>query len=68
KRQRRPLAGMLLFQDGTTHRWLAGLGRDHDLIVTLDDATGALYSAFLIEQEGTLSSFLGLGETIASTA
>src|SRR6266550_3565187 len=33
-------------------------------IVTLDDATGEIYSAMLVEQEGTMSSFLGLGETI----
>jgi hypothetical protein len=65
KRERRPQPGMLLFQDGSTHRWLPGLGRDLDLIVTLDDATGAIYSAFLIEQEGTMSSFMGLAETIA---
>jgi transposase InsO family protein len=55
---------MLLFQDGSTHRWLAALGRDLDLIVTLDDATGEIYSAFLVEEEGTMSSFLGLAGTI----
>ena len=66
KRPRRPLPGMLLFQDGSTHRWIAALGRDLDLVVTLDDATGHIYSAVLVEQEGTLSSFLGLGETIAA--
>ena len=65
KRERRPLPGMLLFQDGSTHRWIAGLDRDLDLIVTLDDATGEIYSALLIDEEGTMSSFLGLGETIA---
>jgi hypothetical protein len=64
KRERRPLPGMLLFQDGSTHRWITGLGRDLDLIVTLDDATSAICSAFLVEQEGTMSSFLGLAETI----
>jgi len=64
KRVRRPLPGMLLFQDGSTHRWIAALERDFDLVVTLDDATGAIYSAILLEQEGTLSSFLGLAETI----
>ena len=70
KRLRRPLPGMLLFQDGSTHRWIATLGRDLDLILgssprtTLDDATGAIYSAFLVEQEGTMSSLLGLAETI----
>jgi hypothetical protein len=64
RRERRPLPGMLLFQDGSTHRWLAALGRDLDLVVTLDDATGEIYSALLVEQEGTMSSFLGLAETI----
>ena len=65
KRERRPLPGMLLFQDGSTHGWIEGLDRDLDLVVTLDDATGAIYSAILVAQEGTASSFQGLGETIA---
>jgi hypothetical protein len=66
KRERRPLPGMLLFQDGSTHRWIGALDHDLDLIVTLDDATGAIYSALLVEEEGTASSFLGLVETIAA--
>ena len=66
KRVRRPLPGMLLFQDASTHRWIGALGRDLDLVVTMDDATGAIYSAFLVEEEGTMSSFLGLQETIAA--
>jgi hypothetical protein len=65
KRERRPLPGMLLFQDGSTHRWIGRIDHDLDLVVTLDDATGAIYSAILVEQEGTMSSFLGLSETIA---
>ncbi len=39
-----------------------------DLIVTMDDATGAIYSAFLIEEEGTASTFRGLSEVLRSTA
>lgn len=66
RRERRPLPGMLVFQDGSTHRWIAALDRDLDLVVTLDDATGAILSAILVAQEGTASSFLGLGETIAA--
>jgi Helix-turn-helix domain len=66
KRERRPLEGMMLFQDGSTHRWIPGLARDLDLVVTLDDATSTIYSAILVEQEGTMSSFLGLAETIAA--
>lgn len=31
-----------------------------DLIVTMDDATSEIYSAFLVEEEGTMSSFQGL--------
>lgn len=64
KRVRRPLPGMMLFQDGSPYRWIAALERDFDLIVTLDDATGEIYSAFLVEQEGTMSSLRGLAETI----
>ena len=66
KRVRRPLPGMLLFQDGSTHRWIAALGHDIDLVVTLDDATGRITSGLFVEQEGTMSSFLGLAETIAA--
>ncbi len=65
RRERRPLPGMLLFQDGSTHRWIPGLERDLDLIATLDDATGAIYSLILVDEEGTASSFQGLAETIA---
>jgi hypothetical protein len=65
KRVRRPLPGMLVFQDGSTHRWIPALDRKLDLIVTLDDATGTIYSAILVAEEGTMSSFLGLSETIA---
>lgn len=63
KRLRRPLPGMMLFQDGSTHEWLVGQP-PLDLIVTLDDATAEIYSIFLVEQEGTASSFRGLSETI----
>jgi transposase InsO family protein len=63
KRQRRPLPGMLVFQDGSTHAWLPK-GPELDLIVTMDDATSRLLSIFLTGQEGTASSFRGLSETI----
>ena len=39
KRVRRPMVGMMLMQDGSTHRWIAPLGHDIDLIVTMADAT-----------------------------
>lgn len=64
KRPRKPLPGMMLHQDGSTHEWVPGC--QWDLIVTMDDATSALYSAFFIEEEGTMSSFQGLRDVIAA--
>lgn len=64
KRERKPLMGMMLHQDGSRHEWLAG--QRHDLIVTLDDATGAIYSAFLVDEEDTMSSFAGVAEVITA--
>ena len=61
KRERRPLPGMMLHQDGSRHAWLEGAA-PLDLIVTMDDATGAIYSAFLIEEEGTASTSRALKE------
>jgi Winged helix-turn helix len=61
KRPRRPLPGMMLHQDGSRHGWLEG--RDPvDLIVTMDDATSEIYSAFLVDEEGTASTFRALLE------
>jgi transposase len=64
KRPRRPMVGMMLHQDASPYAWLDGCG-PLDLVVTMDDATSELYSAILVEEEGTVSSFLGLIETIA---
>jgi hypothetical protein len=64
KRPRRPMVGMMLHQDGSRHVWLDGLPA-LDLVITLDDATSAIYSAFLVEEEGTASTFAGLAEVIA---
>jgi transposase len=61
RRERRPLPGMMLHQDGSRHEWLEGEA-PLDLIVTMDDATGTIYSAFLIEEEGTASTFRALNE------
>lgn len=61
KRPRRPLPGMLLHQDGSRHAWLGGR-EAMDLIVTMDDATSAIYAAFLVAEEGTASTFRALSE------
>ncbi len=64
KRERRHLPGLMLHQDGSRHEWLEGQA-PLDLIVTLDDATGAIYSAFLVEEEGTASTFRALKEVFS---
>jgi hypothetical protein len=35
------LRGMMLHQDGSSHRWLPALDQELDLIVTMDDAVMA---------------------------
>ena len=62
RRERAPLEGMMIHQDGSTHEWVAD--RKWDLIVTMDDATSAIYSAFFVDEEGTLSSFRGVWEVL----
>lgn len=62
RRERAPLAGMLLHQDGSTHQWVPG--RMWDLIVTMDDATSEHYSMFFVEEEGTWSSLCGIRDVI----
>ncbi len=65
RRERRPLKGMLVFCDGSTHEWLPLLsGQKQDLIVYLDDATNEVYSAYLVDEEGTMSCMQGLLQVI----
>ena len=65
KRPRRPMAGMMLHQDASRHVWVAGAPAC-DLVVTLDDATSAIYSALLVAEEGTASTFAGLLEVFTT--
>lgn len=64
RREPSPLPGMMLFQDGSTHEWVAG--KKWDLIVTMDDATNEHYSMFFVDEEGTASSLQGVKEVIKS--
>lgn len=64
KRPRKALPGMMLHQDGSRHHWVPEV--EWDLIVTMDDATSEIYSAFFVEQEGTMSSFRALHEVIGT--
>jgi transposase len=65
KRPRRPMVGMMLHQDASMHAWLPGDDRKYDLVVTMEDATSALYSLFLVDEEGTASSLRGVREVVA---
>ena len=61
-RERSPLPGMMIHQDGSDHEWVAG--QRWDLIVTMDDATSEHYSMFFTAEEGTTSSLRGVTEVI----
>ena len=65
KRERKPFEGMMLHQDGSRAAWLASRS-SLDLIVTMDDATSTIYSAFLVEEEGTASTFRALLEVFTA--
>lgn len=60
RRERRPMRGMMLHIDGSTHSWLPGQNWKQDLIAIVDDATSEVYAAYLVEEEGTLSVLAGL--------
>lgn len=62
RREREPLPGMMIHQDGSRHEWVPG--KMWDLIVTMDDATNEHYSMFFVEEEGTWSSFRGVRDVI----
>jgi transposase len=59
RRERRPLRGMMLHLDGSTHEWIAGEPMQ-DLIVLQDDADSRIHYAQFVPQEGTLSTFAAL--------
>lgn len=62
RRERSPIPGMILHQDGSSHEWV--LGKKWDLIVTMDDATSEHYSMFFVHEEGIVSSFQGVRDVI----
>jgi transposase len=64
RRERKPMEGMMLHQDGSTHKWIPSLDHNIDLIATMDDATSEITSAFFVPQEGTMSSLQGIKETV----
>jgi hypothetical protein len=63
RRERRPMVGMLMHLDASTHEWIAGLPMQ-DLVVALDDADGRILYARFFPQEGTASTFAALESVI----
>ena len=61
-RERAPIPGLLMRQDGSTHERMAG--SRWDLIVTMDDATSEVCSGFFVAEEGMWSSVRGVRETL----
>ena len=51
--------------DASTHSWVPGDAGKYDLVVTMEDATSAIYSMFLVDEEGTASSMRGVAEVVA---
>ena len=62
-RPRRPLPGMLVHADASTHGWLPDLGTQ-DLITVLDDATSAVAYARFVPQESTRTMLAALRAVI----
>ena len=66
RRPRKPLVGMMLHLDGSTHEWIPDLpGVFFDLLILMDDATGEIYDMELVEEEGTLSCMQLLKNCVA---
>lgn len=63
RRPRRPLSGMLLHLDGSSHAWFQDQ-RKYDLLVILDDATNEIYYAQLAEEESTATVMIALREVV----
>jgi hypothetical protein len=59
KRERRPLPGMLVHLDASTHEWVEGLP-PQDLVVAMDDADGRILFARFFPQEGVASTMAAL--------
>jgi transposase len=63
RRPRKEMPGIMLHIDGSKHRWFQD-DRYYDFIVILDDATGEIYYAQLVDEESTLTCMAGVREVI----
>ena len=67
RRPRRPLPGMLLHRNGSSHTWFQD-ERRYDLPVILDDATNEIYYAQLVEEESTATVMIALRKSSSEKA
>ena len=66
RRPRKPLIGMMLHLDGSSHEWIPDLpGVFYDLLVLLDDATNRIYEMVLVDEEDTLQCMTLLRDCVA---
>jgi hypothetical protein len=64
KRERRPMVGMMLHTDGSTHAWLGSELGERDLVALLDDADGRVLWGAFVEEEDTRSCLRGIESVI----
>lgn len=64
RRARRPLPGMMLHIDGSTHAWLGPEHEKFDLVTIMDDATSEIYYGRFVEEENTESVMAGLRSVV----
>ena len=64
RRERRPLPGMLMHIDGSTHAWLGSEHARFDLVTLMDDATSTIYYGRFVDEESTETVMAGLRSVI----
>jgi hypothetical protein len=64
KRERRPMVGMMLHTDGSTHAWLGDEMGKRDLVALLDDADGRVLWGQFVEEEDTRSCLGGIAAVL----
>ena len=66
RRPRKPLPGMMLHLDGSSHEWIPDQpGVFYDLLTLLDDATNRIYEMRLVDEEDTRQCMVLLRDCVA---
>lgn len=64
RRPRRPLPGMLVHIDASTHAWLGPSHEQFDLVTLMDDASSEIYYARFVEEENTETVMHGVQQVV----